>query len=120
MLIPTQRGLSCALSGIGSGAAILSPLDFHGSMCSRSGRLILVCATDDVGDHSRFIHRMEIARKGISRPAWPAVLMTCAPCDIRIAAICDLETGRFEQLLLPCELEDWAEEDREDLLAAAD
>ncbi len=100
------------------GSAVLAPLDEQGSMYPMKDGLI-VCMEDGT-THSPhqwdFLNMAANAALGIRYPQRYASLGTCSANDIRMVAIYDLDRQVIIELLQASLLEDWTEEDRDDLM----
>lgn len=100
------------------GAAVLAPLDDDGAMFSVSGGLI-ACVEDGNGFGARlwdFLDLASTAALGIRFPGRYGKLAPFAAYEVSIAAIYDLDRQVLTEIMEPSLLEDWSDEDREDLL----
>ena len=99
------------------GCAILAPLDSQGRMYPQ-GDHIIYCVEDGSGYGIRlwdFLDMTTNAALGIRYSGRYGRLGTCPGRDVLMAAIYDLDRLVISQFLQPSLLEDWAEEDRDDL-----
>jgi hypothetical protein len=101
------------------GCAALCPLDADGVMCDRKGRLVAVYATEldkpQAFGFLSFLDKLELAANGVAVPGRVGTLVTCSPSDVRFAGLYDLDRRVITSLIQPNLLEDWADEDRDQL-----
>jgi hypothetical protein len=106
------------ISELPEGAAILAPLSEEGEMYAQGDRIVY-CVEDGNGHGIRlwdFLDMSANAALGIRFPGRYGRLGACFGSDVRMVAIYDLDRQVISQMLQPSVLEDWSEEDREDLV----
>jgi hypothetical protein len=114
ILLPRVLG---GAAGIPEGAAVLAPLDEEGTMFSYEGRLI-ACVEDGSGYGTRlwdFLDMASTAALGIRFPGKYGAITPFPANEISIVAIYDLDRQVISTILQPSLLEDWSDEDRDDL-----
>lgn len=118
VLIPSEIGLKRTFDSMPVGSVLLCPLTEDGEMHSSEGRLYFLCFWSLVSEDGplTFSELLDKVADLTPSPGQSRGVVTCRPREIKMAALYDLDRRILTSLILPSELEDWTEEDREDLL----